>query len=181
MKTLIFWGDSLLAHASKSHVLFLEEKLLNNYDVYNCAVGGWDSRDILKKTPYITKLKPDVILISIGTNDASPWKQVLLNEFIDNLNTVIGLFNESRIVFFPPMPIDESKQQPDKQRTNVLQKQYYDAVVQLCLENDIEYVKSWAVFSELLERNKEYLVEDGVHLNDLAYETLFSKVAEILI
>lgn len=180
MKKLILFGDSLLAQASKHRVLMLEDKLGGKYDVYNCAVGGWDSRDLLKKSSYIAKLKPDVLVLSLGTNDASPWKQVPLDEFVDKVKQSLRLFEGSRIVYFLPMPIDEARQLPEKQRTNRLQKQYHDAAKELCQNQGIEFTSSWSIFMPLLKSGKVYLIEDGVHLNDFAYEVLFSEIARIL-
>lgn len=180
MKKLVLFGDSLLALASKSHLVLLEDKLEGQYDVYNCAVGGWDSRDLLKKSSYIAKLNPDVLVLSLGTNDASPWKQVPVAEFTDNVSKSLQFFGKSRIVYFLPMPIDETKQIPDKQRTNKLQKEYHDTAKNLCEKLGLEFTESWDIFEPLLETGKEYLVDDGVHLNDFAYETLFSEIARIL-
>ncbi|HEY1645892.1 MAG TPA: hypothetical protein VGF75_06000, partial [Candidatus Saccharimonadales bacterium] len=68
MKKLVLYGDSLFAQAGK-HRLTMFEEVLAGYDVYNCAAGGWNTNDCLKKAEYISKLEPDVLVISLGTND----------------------------------------------------------------------------------------------------------------
>ena len=55
MKKLVLFGDSLLANFSKQYILRLEAKL-PDYDIYNCAAGGWDTYDCVKKATFISKL-----------------------------------------------------------------------------------------------------------------------------
>src|SRR5579872_2901625 len=127
MKKLILFGDSLLANCSKRHVVQLEQLLEGQYDVYNCAVGGWDTNDLIKKSPYISALAPDVLVLSIGTNDASPWKRVGLNVFKTNLAKVLDIFKDSRVIFLLPPPIHESWGPPEKSIPNNELKEYCDS------------------------------------------------------
>lgn len=108
MKKLVLFGDSLFAQASKNTILMFEQ-VLSGYDIYNCAVGGWNTNDCVAKGSYISKLKPDVLVISLGTNDAAPWKQVPLDKFEENISKIFEEFSSSKIVYFLPTPLDEEK------------------------------------------------------------------------
>lgn len=180
MKKLVLFGDSLFAQAGK-HRLKMFEQSLPGYDVYNCAAGGWDSNDCVAKAPYISKLEPDVVIISLGTNDASPWKQVPLETFKENIPKIFNAFSHAKIIYFLPTPVDEDKiANTDARRSIRGIKEYHDAAKEVCEAHGMAYINSFAIFKPFLDSNREYHVEDGVHLNDFAYETIAGELANIL-
>ena len=180
MKKLVLFGDSLFARAGKHRLVMIEQSLLY-YDVYNCAVGGWDTSDCVAKSPYIAKLKPDVLVISLGTNDAAPWKQVPLHKFKENIPKIFEAFKDSKIIYFLPTPVDEVKiANTDARRSIKDIKEYHDAAKAVCEENGVDYIDSFAIFKPLLDSGKEYHIEDGVHFNDLAYEIIARELTSIL-
>jgi lysophospholipase L1-like esterase len=176
MKKLILLGDSLFAYLTKSSVQKLEE-LAGDIDVYNCATGGWDSNDVLRKAPYIAELKPDVVAISLGTNDASPWKKVEVDVYERNLSKIFKLFSDSKIVIFPPPPINEAKHPEDRKRTNEQVKRYYDAVLRAINGTNCVLLDSWGIFMPLQADGDDYHIEDGVHLNEMGTQLLITKLA----
>lgn len=181
MKKLVLFGDSLFAQVSKTYLLMFENSL-PGYDIYNCAVGGWDTNDCVAKAPYIAKLEPEVLVISLGTNDAAPWKQVHLDKFKENIPKIFDSFPRSRIVYFLPTPVDEVKiAKIDKKRSIKNIKEYHDAAMEICKSYGIAYIDSFSVFKPLLDSGKEYHVEDGVHFNNLAYEIIASELSNILL
>ena len=130
MKIVLF-GDSLFGQFGKNRILKLEA-MIPGSDVYNCAAGGWDSNDCVKKAPYIARLKPDIMILSLGTNDASSWKLVDIETFKINVPQIINAFTDSRIIYMLPPPSDESKQPHDRLRKNETLKQYYDVAKNIC-------------------------------------------------
>jgi lysophospholipase L1-like esterase len=180
MKKLILFGDSLFGRFGKERISSLEIAL-KDYDVYNCAAGGWNSDDCVKKAPYISKLKPDVLVISLGTNDSAPWKQLPLSTFAQNLPKIFETFSSSKIIYFLPPPVNESKLAEEKKDfTNAIVKQYYDAIRQACQSHSVIVLDSWRIFMPMLEAGQDYHDEDGIHLNDLAYKTITSELAKLL-
>ncbi|MGC1176976.1 MAG: GDSL-type esterase/lipase family protein [Candidatus Saccharimonadales bacterium] len=177
---LVLFGDSLFGRCGKHLVLALEKKLNGQFDVYNCATGGWDSDDLVKKAPYIASLEPEVAIISVGTNDACSWKRVGLSDYRQNLESVLNSFKNTQIIFFPPPPVHEISRTTEKQISNKDMKNYNDAVLEICRQRGIAYVDSWKLFMPLQDRDESYHIEDGVHLNDHAYEMLFEAIAEVL-
>jgi lysophospholipase L1-like esterase len=178
MKVVLF-GDSLFAQLSKRQVQELEAAIPGS-DVYNCAVGGWDSNGCVAKGPYIAQLKPDVLIISLGTNDASSWKPVELEKFKENVNKVIDIFEGSKFIYFLPPPSDESKHSPDKVRKNETTKQYHDAAKKICEEKGALTIDSWNIFKPMLDKGETYHVEDGTHLEDNAYDIIIAEIAKLL-
>lgn len=180
MSKLVLFGDSLFAQVSKRQ-LKMFESILDNYDIYNCAVGGWDTNDCVEKSPYISKLKPDVLVISLGTNDAAPWKQVPLEQFKENIPKIFEAFSDSRIIYFLPPPVDEVKiAKTDAKRSIKGIKEYHDAAKALCESHTVSYIDSFRVFKPLMDNGQEYHIEDGVHFNDFAYEIIAKELAGIL-
>jgi lysophospholipase L1-like esterase len=180
MKKLVLFGDSLFAQVGK-HRLIMLEQTLPDYDVYNCAVGGWDTNDAVAKAPYISKLEPDVLVISLGTNDAAPWKQVPLEKFTENIPKIFNAFNDAKIVYFLPTPVDEVKiANTDKRRSIKDIKVYHDAAKSICEAHGVAYIDSYAIFKPLLDSGQEYHIEDGVHFNDFAYEIIATELAKVL-
>lgn len=180
MKSLVLFGDSLLARCRKGEERFLSEKLNEEYQIYNCATGGWDSVDLLKKAPLVGKMAADVVLISVGTNDASPWKQIPLEEFKANIATVYDTFVGSRVIFFPPPPVVENRRVAGKEISNETMHSYNQAVIDFCNEKGIEYWDSWADLEPILDTESDPHNEDGVHFSDTGYEYILGKLAQVV-
>ena len=157
------------------------EKSLPGFDVYNCAAGGWNTNDCLKKAAYISKLEPDVLVISLGTNDAAPYKLVPIDTFAENLPRIFAHFPKTKIIYFLPTPVDEKKTKIlGKELNNSDIKPYHDRAKKICEEHDVAHIDSFKVFKPLLDSGEEYHVEDGVHFTDFAYEIIASELAELL-
>lgn len=180
MKKLVLFGDSLFGKVGRPETLMLEKALGGNYDVYNCATGGWSTVDLVRKAPFIARLQPDVVVISVGTNDAAPWREITLKDFKKNLPIIADAFEGSRIIFFPPPPISEDTQSKAKQRNNSDLHGYHDAIKSFCNARSLDYIDAWSVFESLQKRGETYHVEDGVHLSDHGYEVLFEAMREVV-
>lgn len=178
MKIILF-GDSLFAQFGKHRIQKLEQAVPDS-DVYNCAAGGWDSNDCVKKAPYIASLKPDVIVLSLGTNDASSWKLVALEVFKQNVPKILDQFAGSKIIYFLPPPSDETKHDSDRVRKNETTKQYYDAAKNICDQKGASTINSWDIFKPMLDRGEVYHVDDGTHLEENAYDIIISEIAKLL-
>lgn len=179
-KKLVLFGDSFFGRCGSERIALLETMLNKEYDVYNCAAGGWNSEDMARKAKYIASLKPDTVIISVGTNDVSPWHRVEFDTFITNLGVIIDTFTASRIVFFPPAPIHPVSFLAEAHITNDEVKRYGDALIDVCDHRSVAYIDSWKIFKPLLEKGKSYHVEDGVHFNEFGYETLFDELSKVV-
>lgn len=178
MKIILF-GDSLFAQMGKHRILKLEQTIPGS-DVYNCAAGGWDSNDCVKKAPYLSGLKPGVVVMSLGTNDASSWKLVDLEVFKQNIQKIIDIFSGSKFIYFLPPPSDETKHEPDRVRSNETTKQYYDAAKSICEQKGAMTINSWDIFKPMLDKGEVYHVEDGTHLEENAYDIIIAQIAKLI-
>lgn len=181
MKTLVLFGDSLFGRYSKSEVQNLENKLEHKYDIFNCATGGWNSCDLVNKAAFISRLEPDLVVVSVGTNDASPWKRVSIQEFRNNLETITKNFKRTRLIYFPPPPINEAWRPKVKMIHNSEVKAYNQAVVEHCEKRNIEYFDSWAFFTPYLQSGQDtYHCADGIHFTTAGNNILSVGLAKVI-
>lgn len=96
---IIAVGDSLTAgyglRLDESYPKQLESKLAeNNYavEVINAGISGETTRGLLERVDFIKKQKPEIILITIGGNDA--LRGLPITETEKNISRIIELFKE---------------------------------------------------------------------------------------
>lgn len=177
MRKLVLFGDSLIKNLNKEMCDEIGEKA--DVDVYNCAVGGWNSYDGVEKAPFIAGLKPELVVLSFGTNDSAPWKKVELEKFKANLEQIFQSFSDAEKIFFLPPPVNEKLQTGGQRRLNSLVEEYYTVAKELCLSNKVKIMDSWQVFKPMLDSGQNYHDDDGVHFNDLGYKTLIDEIVKL--
>lgn len=170
MKHIVLFGDSLLAGTDEIWAVDLEKQIPSGV-VYNCATSGFNTNDCLKRAPLIARMQADVVVISLGMNDAAPWKQVSLEIFKTNLDRMTEILKGSRLIFLLPPPINEARQPSDKNRSNHVISQYREAIRQT--------VHGRADFLNL-DLDIDYHVDDGVHLNEAGYLALSDRLAKLI-
>ena len=128
----------------------------------NLAVGGATTRDALQTLDDAMPVGPAVF--SFGTNDAAPWKQVPLDELRLNYRRILGKA-QGKIVVLGPTPVSEPLGRP---RTNVLQRHYSEAAAAVTADVSGTFID----LIDVLGGEDDALLDDGVHLSDVAYERL---------
>lgn len=168
---IVLFGDSLLGRFNKNLINQLEQAIPSS-TVYNCAAGGWNSSDGIKRVDYITKLKPDLVVLSFGANDTAPWKeQVPLSTFVHNMEFMVRTFVKSNvIVLLCPHVSVESPEQTKEFNNNL--DVYNEAIKRICDEHHAAYIDS----DELLGNLDDYHEDDGVHLNQTAYDLIIEEI-----
>jgi lysophospholipase L1-like esterase len=164
-------GDSHLTAKSSRGITKLDPRLRDaGWDVKNYAVGGLTTREALDSLAGVSPGGPSIF--SFGTNDAAPWKQVPLDEFGRNYEQLLRTC-AGEIVVVGPTPVTEKLAWP---RTNALQRRYSDAAAAVTADVGGAFIDT----IELLSDPEPVLLEDGVHLTDLAYEKLAEAVLAAL-
>lgn len=176
---LIMFGDSHLGRCGRRQISSLESALSGRYDVYNCAADGLNSDDLVNKAAYLAGLKPDVVIISDGTNDCDLSKHVELDRYRANLVKIIDNFAGSQVILLPPIPMDESRLSAEdgKALSNDSLKEYHDAALDVSAQKQIAAIDSWAVYDRLRKNKQDYHEADGLHLNQEGYNVLFDEIA----
>ncbi|WP_162260792.1 SGNH/GDSL hydrolase family protein [Nocardioides sp. Soil805] len=153
-----------------SHLARLRRELPRlSGDVRNAAEGGASSRDLLRQAGAVGLHDSDTVVLSVGTNDAAPWKNVPVSEFVQTLSTFMASQSPRRWVLVAPPGVVEGRLSGARDRTNAVIDEYRLAAIEVC-----EGVGGHVVRTDLLLESSgaKAFAEDGVHLNGTGYRVL---------
>lgn len=171
-------GDSVLHRTVRDdpllEALSIQEHF-PDYTVDNLAHGGTNSYDTLTSIEDYDFSKSDIVIISLGLNDAAPWKQVPLEDFIANYEAIIKTVGHERIVAIIPNPVDTQKQIAPG-RDNKLIQEYGDAVAKLAQKHHLQTTDMYKTVIQHDDAASLY-TEDGLHFNSTGYQLLFNELA----
>ncbi|CUR61034.1 hypothetical protein NOCA1240137 [metagenome] len=158
----VFIGDSHLARLRRELRGFAG-------DVRNAARGGATSLDLLRQADGAGVGASDCVVVSVGTNDAAPWKQVPVAEYVQALSTLMTSHSPQGWVFVAPPGVVEERLTGARDRTNAVIDDYRLAAIALC-----EDVGGHVVGTDLLLETlgAKAFAEDGLHLNGTGYRVL---------
>lgn len=167
---IIAFGDSLTAGygvlLDESYPAILEKKLVDagfDVDVVNAGVSGETTKGNLERAEFITKQKPDIVLLGIGGNDA--LRNLSLNETKKNISETIKLLLSGQN---PPKVLLLKMQAP--LNSGLEYKQNFDSIY---TELSKQYGVTLVPFiTEEVFLNSKYKLEDGIHLNREGYEQI---------
>lgn len=159
----VFIGDSHLARLRRELQTFPG-------DVRNAAEGGASSRDLLRQADAVGMHDSDAVVVSVGTNDAAPWKQVPVSEFVQALSMFVASHSPRGWVFVaPPGVAAEGRLTDARDRTNGVIAEYRLAAIEVCEEVGGHVVRTDLMLESL---GAKAFAQDGVHLNGAGYRVL---------
>jgi lysophospholipase L1-like esterase len=173
-RSVVLVGDSHLAEHSTRDVNKLGRRLTGQgWVVHYRAVGGFDTRAALALQAPV----PDAAwtIVSLGANDAAPWKQVPVPEFRSNLHRLLQRYGHSELLVLGPPPVREPASDP-LGRTNAVLLAYGQAASEVAETVGAAFLDLF----DLVATDGSHHVEDGLHLNDDAYEALLAAVLQRL-
>lgn len=138
-------------------------------DVVNAAVGGATVHDLVPQAASAAIRPDDVVLVSVGTNDAAPWKQVPLPLFQQHLQQFIGACDSRRCVVLLPPGVVEARLSGTADRSNAVLDDYRAAVTAAAVSAGAEVVDASA---DLAGLGPSAFASDGVHLSGDGYDVL---------
>ena len=144
-------------------------------DVRNAARGGARAPDLLLQAMSASVTGSDVVVVSIGTNDAAPWKQVPVESFASLVLECLGSVPVGRRIYVAPPGVDERRLTGPNDRTNATIDEYREAAVSACGEVDARVVRADRVIEPL---GAGAFVSDGLHLSGPAYRLVLPAIAE---
>lgn len=160
-------GDSHLTPTSRWNTLKLGPRLQRlGVHVFDLAVGGLNSRAAVAR--YVPPIEGTVIL-SLGGNDAAPWKQVSLDEFRENCAILARRFAPTGLVFVTPAPVREDRQIG---RTNERIAEYATVIEEVAIDAQACVVSLFSALARRMANGDDVHAPDGVHLNNSAYDEL---------
>ena len=161
MRTVLI-GDSHLARLRRELRGF-------EGDVRNAAEGGATSRDLMRQAEAADVSGSDCVVVSVGTNDAAPWKQVPVAEFQQAVSTLIASCSPRGWVFVAPPGVVEERLTGARDRTNAVIDEYRHAAIALCEDVGGHVVRTDLLLEPL---GATAFAEDGLHLNGTGYRVL---------
>lgn len=158
----VFIGDSHLARLRRELHSFPGE-------VRNAAEGGATSRDLPRQAAAAGLHDHDIVVLSIGTNDAASWQQVPVSEFVQALSLLVASHSPRGWVFVAPPGVVEGPSTGVRGRTNAVIDDYRLAAIDVCEEAGGHVVRTDLLLESL---GVNAFAEDGLHLNGTGYRVL---------
>ena len=151
-------------------------------EVVNAAVGGSFAFELVEQARGVHLRPEDAVVVSVGTNDAAPWKTVPPYEFDAHLRALLDLLTEvgtARLVYVTPPGVDEARLAGAGagDRTGAVVATYAAAGAALATQAGGRVVDALALLAPLGPRA---FLDDGVHLTGAAYDLLLPAIADAL-
>lgn len=129
------------------------------------ATGGADSRAVLHQQ---IPGEADWALLSVGTNDAAPWKSVDLDEFAANCDRILVNTGARKRLVLGPGPLVERG--VTGERTNKRLAAYATVLQRAAVAHSAPFVPMTDVLDD------SDLADDGVHFSDSGYRKLADRI-----
>lgn len=189
-KKILFLGASITqGKISASYVKMLKEKMgTANYEYINHAVAGYESYNVLAKLGKVIEVKPDFVVLLVGTNDVTSsldpvlafktrkWKHIphepTLENYSNNITAIIRQLKQetTAIIAVASLPvIGENLESAENKALD----QYNAALKQIADQENVCYIpvnERQKVF--LMERNGG-LGKEATHITKMAFQSLF--------
>jgi lysophospholipase L1-like esterase len=172
MTRVVLLGDSHLARLDPPDLLAPE-----GVRVLNAAEGGAGAGDLIGQARGVGVNGDDVLVVSVGTNDAAPWKLLAIGDFTDALRGFLDEVGPARLVLLVPPGVDEARLAGHGDRTNRGVAAYAERAASLFGAADAHVLEAWALLAPLQQRA---FVDDGVHLSDEGYDVLVPALREAI-
>lgn len=168
--TTVLIGDSHLARVRRDLAIL-------GTRVRNAAVGGSSSLGLLEQAASARVGGEDVVVVSVGTNDAAPWKRVSLADFLHALSSCLRSVEAGGWVYVAPPGVVEARLTGHGDRTNAAVDQYRAAAIAAFREAGAHVVRADLLVGPL---GASAFAADGVHLNGAGYRALLPAVASAI-
>jgi len=166
----VLLGDSHLARLHREL-----RRLPGN--LYNVAEGGACSLDLLTQAAAVGFRKSDTAVVSVGTNDAAPWKQTPVSEFAQEIGTCLGSHTLRAWVYIAPPGVVEGRLTGEGDRTNAVIHEYRRAAIRACAEAGAQVIRADLILEPL---GAKAFAEDGIHLSGSGYRVLIPAISSAI-
>ena len=144
-------------------------------DVCNAAEGGASALDLVPQAASAAVQSNDVVVLSVGTNDAAPPRHVPVTVFARAVLHCMESVPARRWIYVTPPGVDEARLTGSGRRTNAILDEYRDAALSICIDAGAGVVRADRVLEPL---GADAFVDDGLHLSGRAYKVLLRAVAD---
>ncbi|CCI81452.1 SGNH/GDSL hydrolase family protein [Lactobacillus hominis] len=180
MKKIILFGDSILAGFKDGMPTdIITDSLAQrfpNIEILNHSVPGattqegLDFLDLRVTPPY------DLVVLGLGTNDASVNLGISAGRYAKNLEELVELIGKQKVILMGPS-YTNWKVATDQAWPRTLQ---FELVAKECSrKNELPFLDLAYVLNKHPYPN-ELLQKDGIHLNEAGNKILIDKLAELI-
>lgn len=166
MRTVLL-GDSHLARVRRRLDVI-------GADVLNAAVGGASVQALGVQAVTAGLRSDDIVVVSVGTNDAAPWKQVPLADFSTLLSEWVRSIDVDGWVYVAPPGVDERRLTGPGDRTNQVIDSYRAVAIEVFGSAGARVVRADRLLAPL---GPAAFVDDGLHLTGRAYDLVLPAIA----
>ncbi len=164
---VVLLGDSHLARVRRDLARIAPS-------VTNAAVGGATVRELMAQAMSAGVTSHDVLVVSVGSNDAAPWKSVPLAEFAALLDAFLATVPHAGLVLLSPPGVDEARLAGAGNRTNAVLDTYAEAACTRFAAAGAVVVDGRALLADLGPAAYD---ADGLHLTAAAYDVVLPALA----
>jgi lysophospholipase L1-like esterase len=159
----------LLSGCKKNH---LNLNSNGSLEVINSGIPGNTANDLLARIKDVTDLRPDIVIIMIGTNDASTSSKIY-NAFRSNLNKIIDRIRENSakvILLTPPPCLPSSKFYPNSGKLDMI----CSIISAVSRDKSCEMVDIHGYINSILKQTDSVGIynRDGLHPNKTGYSDI---------
>jgi lysophospholipase L1-like esterase len=143
--------------------------------VRNAAEGGASAACLSVQASSAGIDEHEVVVVSVGTNDAAPWKGVPLMDFERTLTAFLSSVKAHGWVYVAPPGVVETRLNRTGDRSNRVMEDYRTAAIKA-----FEQVGARVVRTDLLvgPLGDSAFAPDGLHLNAAGYRALLPAIAD---
>ena len=143
-------------------------------EIVNVAVGGACTCDLQDQVAAAGLRPDDVVALSVGTNDAAPWKQLAVHEVAEQVDNLLADLSSQRLVYLAPPGVDEARLNGLGDRTNARTALYGAAIGDRFAGAGATVVDGRAAISRV---GAAAFADDGVHLSGAGYDVFIAALA----
>lgn len=147
---------------------------LGAVEIVNVAVGGACTCDIQDQVAGAGLRPDDVVALSVGTNDAAPWKELAIDEVGQHVDNLLADLSSKRPVYLAPPGVDEARLEGLNDRTNTRTALYGAAIGERLRAAGAVVIDGRAAVSRI---GAAAFADDGVHLSGAGYDVLIPALA----
>ncbi|MGN0065442.1 MAG: SGNH/GDSL hydrolase family protein [Nocardioides sp.] len=148
--------------------------------VVNVAVGGSRTSELAEQVAAVDPAPGDLVVVSIGTNDAASWYPVPLDEAVSHLAATFAELARrgvGRVVLLTTPGVDRARLPQSNDGTEADLREHAAAYADLARAGGHEVVDAARVLADL---GPDAFVDDGLHLSPSAYDRLLPVLAASL-
>jgi isoamyl acetate esterase len=184
MPKLVCLGDSITAkELDPTGILKLTprlKKILPNWIIVNSGVSGDNTRGGLSRLPTdVLDYNPDLVTVLFGTADASENKGIDIEEYEQNLRSIVEQITPQKTLIISSPPIDQTllsaRKKAFPQSNFVLMEileQYVLVATKVAHSTNSHFLDLWSKMRSQSNYSKFLTNKDGVHFNEQGYEFL---------